>query len=76
MRLRRLPPEDDHPRALGLWSAASAAELQAALESLPLYRWMSVVTTQLAPHPHDPAATTAAPRRYLRGRTEWQAHSD
>jgi muconolactone D-isomerase len=60
LRLWRLPPAGDKPRAVGLWKAASAAELQAILESLPLYPWMSVVTTPLVPHPHDPAAATAA----------------
>jgi muconolactone delta-isomerase len=29
--------------------------MQAILEALPLYAWMSVQTTPLSPHPSDPA---------------------
>jgi muconolactone delta-isomerase len=53
-------PEGDKRRALGLWRATSAAELQAILESWPVYPWMSVETTPLSRHPNDPAAATAA----------------
>jgi muconolactone delta-isomerase len=42
-------------RALGLWRAASPAEMQAILKSLPLDSWMSVQTTPLTEHPNDPA---------------------
>ena len=42
-------------RALGLWRARDAAELQAILESLLLYAWMIVQTTPLTQHPSDPA---------------------
>jgi muconolactone delta-isomerase len=42
-------------RALGLWRAASPAELQAILESLPMDSWMSEETTPLTEHPSDPA---------------------
>jgi muconolactone delta-isomerase len=42
-------------RALGLWRARDAAEMQAILESLPLYAWMIVQTTPLTQHPSDPA---------------------
>ena len=41
-------------RALGLWRAGDAAQLQAILESLPLYPWLTVQTTPLSPHPSDP----------------------
>jgi muconolactone delta-isomerase len=51
-RLWRLPGEG---RVLGLYRAGDAAEMQAILESLPLYAWMSVQTTPLSPHPSDPA---------------------
>src|SRR5690348_17312854 len=44
------------PGALGLWRARDAAEMQAIMESLPLYPWMTVGTTPLTPHPSDPAA--------------------
>jgi muconolactone delta-isomerase len=55
VRLWRLPGES---RALGLWRAGDAAEMQAILESLPLYSWMTVQTTPLSPHPSDPARGT------------------
>jgi muconolactone delta-isomerase len=42
-------------RAIGLWRARDAAEMQAILESLPLYAWMIVQTTPLTQHPSDPA---------------------
>jgi len=51
-RLWRLPGEG---RVLGLYRAAGAAEMQAILESLPLYAWMSAQTTPLSRHPSDPA---------------------
>ena len=56
--LRRLwtLPGDGH--ALGLWQAASPAEMQAILRSLPLDPWMTVQTTPLSPHPSDPAQTS------------------
>ncbi len=41
-------------RALGLWRADSSEQLQAILESLPLYAWLTVQTTALSPHPSDP----------------------
>jgi muconolactone delta-isomerase len=42
-------------RALGLWQAQDAAEMQTILTSLPLDAWMTVQTTPLTPHPSDPA---------------------
>jgi muconolactone delta-isomerase len=42
-------------RALGLWRARDAAEMQAILESLPQYDGMTVETTPLTEHPSDPA---------------------
>ena len=50
-RLWRLPGEG---QALGLWRAADDDDMQAVLESLPLYDWMTVQTTPLTPHPSDP----------------------
>jgi len=44
----------DGPNALGLWRAGSTAEMQAALDSLPLPVWMTVETTPLSTHPSDP----------------------
>jgi muconolactone delta-isomerase len=55
IRLWTLPPQPDEGRALGLWQAADAAEMQAILESLPLDPWMTVQTTPLSRHPSDPA---------------------
>jgi muconolactone D-isomerase len=52
LRLWVLPRQG---RALGLWRARDAAEMQAILESLPLYGWMTAVTTPLTGNPSDPA---------------------
>jgi muconolactone delta-isomerase len=46
-------------RALGLWRARDAAEMQTILASLPLDAWMKVQTTPLTPHPSDPALTSS-----------------
>ena len=46
-------------RALGLWRARDAADMQTILASLPLDAWMSVQTTPLTPHPNDPALTSS-----------------
>jgi muconolactone delta-isomerase len=56
--LRRLWKLPGRGRSLGLWQAASPAELQAILRSLPLDPWMTVQTTPLTPHPSDPAQTS------------------
>jgi len=42
-------------RALGLYQARDAAQMQAILESLPLAPLMTVDTTPVSPHPSDPA---------------------
>jgi muconolactone delta-isomerase len=52
VRLWQLPGEG---RALGLWRAANAEQLQAFLDSLPLSPYMTVDVTPLAEHPSDPA---------------------
>jgi muconolactone delta-isomerase len=54
LRLWRLPGEG---RTLGLWRARDASEMRAIVESLPLTLWMTTGTTQLTPHPSDPALT-------------------
>jgi len=66
--LRRLWTLPGDGRALGLWQARDAAEMQAILAALPLAPWMTVDTTPLSPHPSDPAlmyppttATTGTP---------------
>ena len=57
LRLWTPPAEPGEWRTLGLWQAQDAAEMQAILESLPLYVWMTVETTPLSQHPNDPAAS-------------------
>ena len=54
LRLWQLP---GNGRALGLWRAGDASEMQAILKSLPLDAWMNVQTTPLSQHPSDPASS-------------------
>jgi muconolactone delta-isomerase len=54
-RLWALPAEHGVSSALGLWRAGDAGEMQAILESLPQYPYLSTRTTPLSPHPSDPA---------------------
>lgn len=62
VRLWALPPEPSSSRpqgvssALGLWRADGGGEMQAIIESLPLYPSLRTETTRLTPHPSDPAA--------------------
>jgi muconolactone delta-isomerase len=56
LRLWRLPGEG---RALGLWRAQDAAEMQAIVESLPVNAWMTTEITPLTEHPSDPAITSS-----------------
>jgi muconolactone delta-isomerase len=58
MRLWTVDAEAGDGRTLGLWSAGDAAGMQAVLESLPMYGWMTAETTPLSPHPSDPALVT------------------
>jgi len=53
-RLWALPAEGTVRRTLGLWSAGDAEEIDAIIQSLPLYAWMTLDTTPLSPHPSDP----------------------
>ena len=55
LRLWTPPAEPSEWRTLGLWGAQDGAEMQAILESLPLYVWTTVETTPLSQHPNDPA---------------------
>ncbi len=57
LRLWRLPA--GVPGALGLWRARDAAEMQAILQALPLYPWMTVRTTPLTRHPSDPVPASS-----------------
>jgi muconolactone delta-isomerase len=52
LRLWRPPLQPGEWRSLGHFAAA---EMQAILESLPLWSWMIVQTTPLTEHPSDPA---------------------
>jgi len=54
-RLWALPAEAPVRRTLGLWNAR-AGSIEAILESLPLYAWMTITTTPLSAHPSDPGA--------------------
>lgn len=38
----------------GLWAAADATELHAALSSLPFFPWLDIQVHSLATHPSDP----------------------
>jgi muconolactone delta-isomerase len=42
-------------RAMGLYQARDATQMQAILQALPLAPWMTMDTTPLSPHPSDPA---------------------
>jgi muconolactone delta-isomerase len=57
-RLWTLPGEG---RALGLWRADDAAQMEAIVVSLPLDRFMTTDTTPLTPHPSDPPAASTQP---------------
>jgi muconolactone D-isomerase len=59
LRVWKPLPDDGRRRALGLYRAADDAELQAILESLPLYPWMAITVAALAEHPNDPALAGA-----------------
>jgi len=54
-RLWELPGEG---RALGLWRATDANEMQAIIKSLPLDPYMTTEITPLTRHPSDPALAT------------------
>jgi muconolactone delta-isomerase len=56
-RLWVRPAEHGVSSALGLWRAGGGDEMQAILESLPLYPYVRTRTTPLSPHPSDPAAS-------------------
>jgi muconolactone delta-isomerase len=55
-RLRRLWALPGQGRSLGLWQAASPADMQKIVDSLPLDPWMETETVPLTPHPSDPAS--------------------
>ena len=55
VRVWKLPVESGETPVLGLYRADSETELDGLLRALPLYEWMRVSVTPLAPHPNDPA---------------------
>jgi muconolactone D-isomerase len=55
VRLWRLPTAPGETKAIGLYRGDSEAQLAGLLGALPLYDWMHVTVTPLAPHPNDPA---------------------
>jgi muconolactone delta-isomerase len=52
--LERLWVLPGNGRALGLWRARDAEEMEAIVKSLPLDSWMTRQITPLTPHPSDP----------------------
>jgi muconolactone delta-isomerase len=56
VRLWALPAGQGVAPALGLWRADGEPEMLAILKALPLYPYLITRTTQLTPHPSDPAA--------------------
>jgi muconolactone delta-isomerase len=54
-RLWALAAAEPVRRTLGLWNARDPGELGTIVESLPLRAWMTTTTTELSPHPSDPA---------------------
>lgn len=55
VRLWKPPVAPGETRAVGLYRAASEAQLDALLGALPLNGWMHTTVTPLEPHPSDPA---------------------
>ena len=52
--LQRLWRDPHHWANWGIWSGANTAEIEAAIGTLPLQKFMTVEITELAPHPSDP----------------------
>jgi muconolactone D-isomerase len=55
LRAWKPPAAPDEWRVLSLYGAESETELNSLLQALPLYDWMRITVTPLAPHPNDPA---------------------
>ena len=58
VRLWRRPLGGNATTAIGLYRAASEAELDDLLGALPLADWLRVSVMPLAAHPSDPAAAS------------------
>jgi muconolactone D-isomerase len=59
LRLWSPPVKPGEWRIFGLFSADDEQRLNEILGDLPLYVWMTIEVTPLAPHPNDPAAKLA-----------------
>jgi len=55
LRVWKRPVAPGDSRVLSLYRAESEPELTGLLQALPLYDWMRITVTPLAPHPNDPA---------------------
>jgi muconolactone D-isomerase len=55
VRVWTLPSGGENARIAGLYRADSDGQLDEILRALPLYDWMRITVTPLAPHPNDPA---------------------
>jgi muconolactone D-isomerase len=55
LRVWKRPVAPGDSRVLSLYRAESETELNSLLQALPLYEWMRITVTPLAPHPNDPA---------------------
>ena len=55
LRAWKPPVAPAERRVLSLYRAESETELNGLLQALPLYEWMRITVTPLAPHPNDPA---------------------
>jgi muconolactone D-isomerase len=60
VRLWKLVAATGETTALGLYRADSRAQLAGLLGALPLYDWMKITVTPLAPHPNDPPPQATA----------------
>jgi muconolactone delta-isomerase len=60
VRLWQLPGQG---RALGLWQAETAGELDAVLAALPLKPWLEIEIVPLTAHPNDPFPEGLPPDR-------------
>jgi muconolactone delta-isomerase len=56
LRAWKAPVATATSRVLSLYHADSETELNSLLQALPLYEWMRIKVTPLAPHPNDPVA--------------------
>ena len=56
LRVWKTPVAGADGRVLGLYRAESETQLNSLLQALPLYDWMHITVSPLAPHPNDPAA--------------------